>query len=577
MERRRREEDRRRDEDRDRRRRRDRNHHHRDEGSKRRRYRSPDRRRRSDDHYGISPRERSRIEKKAPSSKKLDEVAVEEDEEEEIDEAELAGFGDEEDDEEVEARRAAERRAKREVAKHRCKEKEFEEEVVEATSPAAAPSEAVVEPIKYKQTSLGLAEERKESATFDMFGEDEPSEVVENPHLARRATAAQLAEEQTNWDDGEGYYMARPGEMIDDRYRVLGVVGRGVFSSVLRAKDHEAGERLVAVKMIRNNETMTKAAVKEIQILHEIAAKDPDDKCHCVRLLSSTQHRNHTALVFESMAMNLREVLRKYGKNVGINIIAVRAYARQLFAALRHLRKTQIVHADIKPDNILVSDNNSIVKVCDFGSAFRESDPADPAPYLVSRFYRAPEIILGLKYDARIDLWSVATCLFELYAGRVMFVGVNNNQMLAKMMDLKGRFPVKMLKAHVRVYRDLLVLDPHFQDLDGTFKFQQRTVDERTNEARLTFVDILKPKTTISQLFLAKKAGADDHKAVLDLADLLEQCSALNPDNRPLISDCIKHRFIAPPPAPKPASAAPAASSSSAHQSRMPAETTSRI
>lgn len=64
------------------------------------------------------------------------------------------------------------------------------------------------------------------------------------------------------------------------------------------------------------------------------------------------------------------------------------------------------MHADIKPDNILVSEGFAQLKLCDFGSAFKESAPDnDPTPYLVSRFYRAPEIILGFEYDRAVDLW----------------------------------------------------------------------------------------------------------------------------------------------------------------------------
>lgn len=58
----------------------------------------------------------------------------------------------------------------------------------------------------------------------------------------------------------------------------------------------------------------------------------------------------------------------------------------------------QVIHADIKPDNILINDRNTIVKFCDFGSAMYAGDN-DITPYLVSRFYRAPEIILGLPYS----------------------------------------------------------------------------------------------------------------------------------------------------------------------------------
>ena len=89
--------------------------------------------------------------------------------------------------------------------------------------------------------------------------------------------------------------------------------------------------------------------------------------------------------------MNLREVLKKYGKNVGLHVTAVCSYSKQLFRALRLLRKCQILHADIKPDNILVNESKSVLKLCDFGSA-SEASENDITEYLVSRFYRAPEI-----------------------------------------------------------------------------------------------------------------------------------------------------------------------------------------
>ena len=93
--------------------------------------------------------------------------------------------------------------------------------------------------------------------------------------------------------------------------------------------------------------------------------------------------------------MNLRDVVKKFGKDVGLNIRAVRAYAQQLFLAMSLLRKCNITHADIKPDNILVNEQKTLLKLCDLGSA---SDAAenDITPYLVSRFYRAPEISMSL-------------------------------------------------------------------------------------------------------------------------------------------------------------------------------------
>jgi serine/threonine-protein kinase PRP4 len=108
--------------------------------------------------------------------------------------------------------------------------------------------------------------------------------------------------------------------------------------------------------------------------------------------------------------MNLRDVVKRFGKDVGLNIRAVKVYAKQLFLALNLLKKCNIMHADIKPDNILVrysalipfnlrlivvavqvNEQKTVLKLCDLGSASDASE-SDITPYLVSRFYRAPEI-----------------------------------------------------------------------------------------------------------------------------------------------------------------------------------------
>jgi serine/threonine-protein kinase PRP4 len=160
---------------------------------------------------------------------------------------------------------------------------------------------------------------------------------------------------------------------------------------------------------------MRKAAEKERSILLEISKRDPENKRCCVHLLAHMDYRNHVALVFEYQTMNLREALKKFGKDVGINIRAIRLYGRQLFVALRLLQDLQVVHADIKLDNILCSEDLKQVKLCDFGSGFRESDPDNlPTPYLVNRFSRAPEIMLGLQCEFRLPSFLLSYAPFPL-------------------------------------------------------------------------------------------------------------------------------------------------------------------
>jgi serine/threonine protein kinase len=117
--------------------------------------------------------------------------------------------------------------------------------------------------------------------------------------------------------------------------------------------------------------------------------------------------------VIEPLYLSLREVVSKFGKDVGLNIRAVQIYARDLVVALRHLQKKGVVHADFKPDNILMAENRGCVKLCDFGTAFLQKDMKINAD-VGSRFYRPPEAILGLPITAATDTWSLGVVLFEL-------------------------------------------------------------------------------------------------------------------------------------------------------------------
>lgn len=122
----------------------------------------------------------------------------------------------------------------------------------------------------------------------------------------------------------------------------------------------EYGSNL-AVKIIRNNSIMKKAAEKELEILKVL--NDPSDRNNIVRLLDSAEHKEHVIMCFEGFSFNLREVLNKFGKGVGLSIDAVRSYSRQMLNGLYHMGKQRVIHQDLKPDNILVSADFLRIKV----------------------------------------------------------------------------------------------------------------------------------------------------------------------------------------------------------------------
>ncbi|KAJ2633687.1 U4/U6 small nuclear ribonucleoprotein prp4 [Coemansia sp. RSA 1290] len=382
---------------------------------------------------------------------------------------------------------------------------------------------------------------------FDMFADDDEIPTIgpgsaagAAPGAAISAVASMMAD---SWDDAEGYYRTIIDELLDGRYQVQAFLGQGVFSSVLRAADTQNGNAPVAIKIIRQNDLMHKAGIKEKRMLDRLQAADPDGKMHVVRLIGSFVHRGHLCLCFELMSLNLREVVRKYGRDTGLSLQAVRIYGMHLMLALDLLRQCRVIHGDIKPDNCFVSEQRNHVKLGDLGSACDVSEN-EVTPYLVSRFYRAPEIMLGLAYDCAIDMWSVGTTLFELYTGKIMFPGRNNNHMLHLIMETRGPFSSRMLRRGQFWHQ-------HFEDNgSGAMDFIVRSTDKLSGaeaERRIVFT---KPTTDIkTRVLQATPPGSSPQEIqqAVRFADLLARCLELNPEKRILPIDALRHPFFNQP------------------------------
>ncbi|KAJ5132749.1 hypothetical protein N7448_006907 [Penicillium atrosanguineum] len=384
----------------------------------------------------------------------------------------------------------------------------------------------------------------KAKTPYDMFAEDDDDDMFaeeKDDHPAHAsATAVPQAQEldismMDNWDDPEGYYNTRLGELINGRYHVKQVLGKGMFSSVVRALDEKTGQ-LVAVKIIRQNDTMRKAGMKEIGILEQLHEADPEDKKHVIKFERYFDHKGHLCMVFENLSMNLRELLKKYGRDVGLNLHAIRAYAQQIFLGLSLLRKCNILHADLKPDNLLVNENRNLLKVCDLGSASSASDN-EITPYLVSRFYRAPEVMLGIPFDYAIDVWSIGCTLFELYTGKILFTGRNNNQMLRAIMECRGKYPPKLLRRGSLAHM-------HFDDM---LNFHSIEEDRITGRPVTRIMDFKKPERDLKTRLMGKgtRGMADsDAKDLTLFVDFLDRCLTLNPEKRCTPADALKHPFL---------------------------------
>ncbi|SJX62446.1 related to mRNA splicing-associated serine-threonine protein kinase [Sporisorium reilianum f. sp. reilianum] len=383
---------------------------------------------------------------------------------------------------------------------------------------------------KKKKTKIIRAPKNKSGGSTAIL----PTHTTALP-LTDAASAKNLS---SNWDDTDGYLRVILGETLDERYQIFAMLGKGMFASVVRARDLRDNGREVAIKIIRVQESMYKAGLKEVGILRKLNDADPDDRKHVVRLERHFDYKGHLCMVFESLGMNLREVVRRYGRDVGLNMQAVRAYAHQLFLALSHLAKNAILHADIKPDNVLVNDTKTLLKLCDLGSASSLSE-MEITPYLVSRFYRAPEIILGQAYDCSIDVWSIGCTLYELATGKILFAGRTNNHMLLLMQEVRGRFTAKQI-------RKSQFGEQHFDDANA---FLSMEPDKNTGQSVVRRVMLHKPTLDLRSRLLpteaAKQLKADELKMMNHFVDLLERCLELDPAKRIKPKDALEHAFVA--------------------------------
>merc|ERR1712224_23023 len=120
----------------------------------------------------------------------------------------------------------------------------------------------------------------------------------------------------------------------------------------------------------------------------------------------------------------------------GFPLSTVALYGLQILYGLRCLRKLKIIHADLKPDNILIAEQRTKVKIHDFGTGMYTENIIKSAD-IQPRFYRAPEVILGHAYDTQIDMWSAGCTLYELATGKILFQGKSDNDMLRLMIETK--------------------------------------------------------------------------------------------------------------------------------------------
>jgi serine/threonine protein kinase len=228
------------------------------------------------------------------------------------------------------------------------------------------------------------------------------------------------------------------------KYVILDLLGQGTFGQVVKCINVKTRE-LCAVKVIKNQPAYFNQSMMEVTVLEMLNQKyDRDDRRHIVRMRDTFIFRQHLCIVVELLSLNLYELIKQNGYR-GFSLGLCRVFLAQTLDALTVLKEARIIHCDLKPENILLRSLEApIIKVIDYGSACHEHQTV--YTYIQSRFYRAPEIILGLPYTSSIDMWSVGCIAAELFLGLPVFPGCSNYDQISRVVESLGLPPQHMLE-----------------------------------------------------------------------------------------------------------------------------------
>ena len=247
------------------------------------------------------------------------------------------------------------------------------------------------------------------------------------------------------YDDQHYDYIIHSDEVFYERYVLKHRIGKGSFGQVVCAYDQQTMKE-VAIKIIKSRRPFTLQAQTEINLLSEILQKDKSDEYNLVRMINKFVFRNHQCLVFEMLSYNLYELL-KNTRFKGVSLNLIRKFSKQILHSLNFLASPEvdIIHCDLKPENILLRHpRRSAIKLIDFGSSCLSTKKT--YTYIQSRFYRSPEILLGLKYDQKIDIWSLGCVLVEMHIGEPLFGGSNQIDQMCRIVDVLGMPPYEMIE-----------------------------------------------------------------------------------------------------------------------------------
>ncbi|XP_055751160.1 cyclin-dependent kinase-like 1 isoform X2 [Salvelinus fontinalis] len=229
-----------------------------------------------------------------------------------------------------------------------------------------------------------------------------------------------------------------------EKYEKLAKIGEGSYGVVFKCRHRESGQ-IVAIKKFVESEddpVIRKIALREIRMLKQLK------HVNLVNLLEVFRRKRRLHLVFEFCEQTVLNELDRHPR--GVPEVQLKSILWQTLQAVNFCHKHNCIHRDVKPENILLT-KTGVIKLCDFGFARILTGPGDDyTDYVATRWYRAPELLVGdTQYGAPVDLWALGCVFAELLHGNPLWPGRSDVDQLYLIRRTLG----DLIPRHQQVFR----------------------------------------------------------------------------------------------------------------------------
>ncbi|XP_064622216.1 uncharacterized protein LOC135484554 isoform X2 [Lineus longissimus] len=256
--------------------------------------------------------------------------------------------------------------------------------------------------------------------------------------------------EPGDFTDDQGAFLPRPDmPLIAFRYQYVDTIGEGQSCMFIKARDTFQDDALIAIKVLHT--TYMQLGAQEMDCIRRINLADPYGTSSTLRLHNVFMFDNHYCMVFDLLHPRpLTDYFKEVTERKALR--SIRLVAFKLLQVLGFLKKQNVIHADLKPENVLLEEEGDMLslKVVDFGNAIHCVHDEVSLYYddfeLQTLLYRAPEVMFGTQFSTEIDMWSLGCILAELYMKRAIFFGRNKKEILQQTVQVLGPFPCNLFQ-----------------------------------------------------------------------------------------------------------------------------------